>query len=193
MRQRVLRTLRAELTWRHLGQASALVAVALLGAWAGLLLGAERTDQVGPLLVSSEVTLSLTGNTVLDVPPLGTIELDTHDGPLALHAQVVALDADVTEDAIAGGVPETDLENVPAEVRSLVIRAYLQALVVAVVGASLAVSARLAPASVGAGHCRSDRGPAGAERWDRGRDLGGPRSRAAAVHRPSGVRSAGGR
>ena len=31
MRQRVLQTLRAELTWRHLGQAAALVAVALLG------------------------------------------------------------------------------------------------------------------------------------------------------------------
>lgn len=139
MRQRVLQTLRAELTWRHLGQAAALVAVALLGAWAGLLLGAERTDQVGPLLVSSEVRLSLTGNTVLDVPPLGTIELDTHDGPLALHTQVVALDADVTEDAIAGGVPSADLDGVPDQVRSLVIRAYLQALVVTVIGAALAV------------------------------------------------------
>jgi predicted phosphodiesterase len=139
MRQRVLQTLRAELTWQHLGQAAALVAVALLGGWVGLLLAAERTDQVGPLVVSSEVSLSLRGNTVLDVPPLGTIELDTHDGPLALHAQVVALDADVTEDAIAGGVPDADLDDVPDQVRSLVIRAYLQALVVSVIGASLAV------------------------------------------------------
>lgn len=139
MERRILHALRAELTWRHLAKASALVAVALLGAWVGLLLGAGRTDQVGPLLVSSEVSVSLTGSTVLDVPPLGTIELDTHDGPLALHAQVVALDADVTEDAIAGGVPDTDLAGVPAEVRSLVVRAYLQALVVAVAGASIAV------------------------------------------------------
>ena len=83
--------------------------------------------------------LSLTGDTVLDVPPLGTIELDTHDGPLALHAQVVALDADVTEDAIAGAFPTPTWTTSLDQVRSLVIRAYLQALVVTVIGASLAV------------------------------------------------------
>jgi predicted phosphodiesterase len=141
VRQRVLTTLRAELTWRHLGQAAAFAAVALLGAWIGLALGAQRSDQVGPLIVSSEVTFSLTGDTVVDVPPLGTIELDTHDGPLALHAQVDSLDNDVTQDALAGTSGDTNLDEVPNEVRDLLLRAYLQALIVAVVGAALAVLA----------------------------------------------------
>ena len=139
MRQRVLSTLRAELTWRHLAQAAAFGAVALFGAWIGLALGAERSDQVGPLIVTSEVTFSLTGDTVVDVPPLGTIELDTHDGPLSLHAQVESLDSDVTQDALAGTAGVTNLDQVPGEVRGLLIRAYLQALVVAVAGATLAV------------------------------------------------------
>lgn len=141
MRQLVLSTLRAELTWRHLTQAVAFIAVAALGAWIGLALGAEREDQVGPLIISSQVTFSLTGDTVVDVPPLGSIELDTHDGPLALHAQVESLDSDVTEDALAGTSDDASFDQVPDDVRDLLLLAYLQALVVAVAGATLAVLA----------------------------------------------------
>ena len=192
MRQRVLQTLRAELTWRasRPGRGSGRGG-ARSGPGPACSLGAERTDQVGPLLVSSEVRLSLTGNTVLDVPPLGTIELDTHDGPLALHAQVVALDADVTEDAIAGGVPDTDLDDVPGEVRCIgdprLPAGARRDRDRRVVGSP----ARLAPTSVGTGHCRGDCGSAGAERWHRCRHLGGPRPRPAPVHGSSGLRSSG--
>lgn len=139
MRKRMSSTLRKELTWRHLGMAAAFTAVALFGAWVGLMLGAQRSDVVGPLTVNSEVALSWRGDTVIDVPPLGTIELDTHDGPLALHATVESLDADVTQGALSGGALDADLEAVPQQVRGLLIRAYVQALVVAAAGAALAV------------------------------------------------------
>ncbi|MEO8105688.1 MAG: metallophosphoesterase [Actinomycetes bacterium] len=132
-------TLRRELTWRHLASAAAVVAVALVGAWVGLTLGAQRTDVVGPLTVESEVALSWTGDTVIDVPPLGSIELDTHDGPLALHAQVESLDADVTTGAFTGNSSAAELARVPDQVRGLLVRAYLQALVAAALGAALAV------------------------------------------------------
>ncbi len=139
MRQRWQEALRADLTWRHVGRGAALLATALAGAWIGLALGAERVDAVGPLQISSQVSVSLTGDTVVDVPPLGSIILDTHDGPLALHAQVTALDADVTEGAFSGDASGVVLSDVPDDVRTLLIRAYLQALVMAVVGAGLAV------------------------------------------------------
>lgn len=139
MRQRVLTTLRAELTWRHLFKAVAVTGVVFFGAWIGLALGAERSDQVGPLIISSEVRFSPTGDTVVDVPPLGSIELDTHDGPLALHATVDSLDNDVTQEALAGTSSDAYLDDVPDEVRALVLRAYLQALIVSVAGAALAV------------------------------------------------------
>lgn len=139
MRKRVLAGLRKELTWRHLGSAAAFVVVALLGAWVGLALGAQRTDAVGPLTATSEVTLSWIGDTVIDVPPLGTIELDTHDGPLALHAQVESLDADITQGALSGYTSSAELERVPDQVRGLLVRAYVQAMVVAVLGAAVAV------------------------------------------------------
>lgn len=135
----MLLTLRKELTWRHVGSAAGLVAVALLGAWIGLSLGAQRSDVVGPLTVESEVAFSWTGDTVIDVPPLGTIQLDTHDGPLALHAQVESLDADVTQGALSGYTSSAELARVPDQVRGLLLRAYVQALVVAVIGATVAV------------------------------------------------------
>ena len=90
-------------------------------------------------MVKSDVGLSFTGDTVVEVPPLGTITFDTHDGPLALHAQVAALDADVTQQTLAGQTPDTELDQVPDQVRSLLWKVYLQALVCAVIGAALAV------------------------------------------------------
>ena len=113
--------------------------VASAGAWIGLLLGANRTDTVGPLVIDSRVTLSVTGDTVIDVPPLGSINLDTHDGPLALRAEVVSLDADVTQQALSGVAPSADLDEVQSQVRDLLWKIYLQALACAVLGAALAV------------------------------------------------------
>jgi Icc-related predicted phosphoesterase len=139
MRQRVVAVLRRELTVRHVLSVLALVAVAMCGAWLGLTLGGQRTDTVGPLVVTSELGLSLTGDTVIDVPPLGAIELDTHDGPLALHAQVEALNADVTEQTLSGDIPDADFDQVPDQVRGLLWKVYLQGLVCAVLGAALAV------------------------------------------------------
>lgn len=131
--------LHREVTWRGTLQVVAVVAVALLGSLIGLAVGAQRSEHLGPLVVESRVGLSLTGDTVIDVPPLGSIVLDSHDGPLALHAQVERLDAEVTEDALTGGGLDADLDTVGEQVRGLLLRTYLQALLAAAVGAALAV------------------------------------------------------
>lgn len=131
--------LHRELTWRGVLQVTAVVAVATLGALLGLAVGAQRTEHLGPLVVTSSVGLSLTGDSVVDVPPLGSIVIDSHDGPLRLDAEVIRLDAEVTENALAGGGLGTDLDAVGAQVRGLLLRSYLQAIVAAVVGAALAV------------------------------------------------------
>ena len=139
VRQRFVASLRRELTVRHVLGAFAIVLVASAGAWVGLLLGANRTDTVGPLVIDSRVTVSLSGDTVIDVPPLGSISLDTHDGPLALRAEVASLDADVTQQALSGVAPSADLDEVQSQVRTLLWRIYLQALACSVLGAALAV------------------------------------------------------
>lgn len=133
------RVLHHEVTWRGVGKVVALVAVALLGALVGLALGGQRTDHVGPLLVDAQLGLSLTGDTVVDVPPLGSIVLDSHDGPLALHAEVVRLDAEVTETALTGGGLDASLGAVGSQIEHLLLWTYLQALLAATAGAALAV------------------------------------------------------
>jgi predicted phosphodiesterase len=139
VRQSFVAALRRELTWRHVASALLFVVVAASGAWLGLIIGGGRTDTVGPLIVTSQVRPSLTGDTVIDVPPLGTIQLDTHDGPLALDAQVSALNANVTEQTLSGTIPDADFDQVPDQVRNLLWKVYLQALVSAVLGATIAV------------------------------------------------------
>lgn len=139
MRDRLLATLRRELTWRHLLTAALVTATVVGGAWIGLLVAGTRTDTVGPLQVSSRVGFSFTGDSVLEVPPLGSITLDTHDGPLALDAEVRSLDTDVTQQTLAGTFPDADFSDVPDEVRGLLWRVYLRALLAATLGAGLAV------------------------------------------------------
>lgn len=131
--------LHREVTWRGVLRVLALVAVATLGALLGLAVGAQRTEHLGPLLVEARVGFSLTGDSVIDVPPLGSIVIDSHDGPLRLSAEVVRLDPAVTESALSGGGIDTTLGEVGGQVRGILLKAYLQAMAAAVIGASLAV------------------------------------------------------
>ncbi|MFC6880245.1 metallophosphoesterase family protein [Actinomadura yumaensis] len=68
-----------------------VVLVGLAGGYAGLLLGGRADTPVGPTDVSLALHPSWSGGTTLDLPPLGALHLDTHSGPLALHAGVTDL------------------------------------------------------------------------------------------------------
>ena len=74
--------------WRRLGRGLFVTVVALVGGWLGLLVGGRTDADVGPLEVRLTMTPALTGDTILDIPPLGTITVDSHDGPLRLKATV---------------------------------------------------------------------------------------------------------
>ena len=77
--------------WKRLGRGLLVAAVALVGGWLGLLVGGRTDTDVGPLEVGLSLTPSLTGDTVVNIPPLGTITVDSHDGPLRLIATVEAI------------------------------------------------------------------------------------------------------
>jgi predicted MPP superfamily phosphohydrolase len=70
------------------GRAIVLVAVAVIGAWLGLVLGGHTNAGIGPVETRMAVQPSLSGQTVVDVPPLGTLQIDSHDGPLRLSVTV---------------------------------------------------------------------------------------------------------
>ena len=76
--------------WRRTRTACVLatLAAALLGGWVGLLIGGHAITPLGPADIRLSLSPSWTGDTILDISPLGTLRVDTHDGPLALHASI---------------------------------------------------------------------------------------------------------
>jgi predicted MPP superfamily phosphohydrolase len=69
----------------------AVVAVGLLAGWLGVLYGGHAHANVGPADVTFSLRPSLSGGTVIDIPPLGTLRLDSHAGPLGIDAQVTRI------------------------------------------------------------------------------------------------------
>ena len=72
----------------ELGRGVLVTLVALVGGWLGLLVGGHTDTTVGPLEVELQLAPSLTGDTLVHVPPLGSVLVDSHDGPLRLDATV---------------------------------------------------------------------------------------------------------
>lgn len=80
----LLKAVGADRRWRI----TAVIGVGLAGAALGILLGGRTETAVGPADVGFSLRASWTGDTVVNVPPLGTLRLDSHDGPFRIDAQI---------------------------------------------------------------------------------------------------------
>ncbi|WP_460368056.1 metallophosphoesterase family protein, partial [Actinocorallia lasiicapitis] len=100
---RFRRAVRAKLSApraRRAGRWGTVVLLGVAGALAGLLIGGQVQTPVGPANVSLSATLSLQGGTIVDVPPLGTLQLHSHNGPLRLEAQIVQLRPEASQNLL---------------------------------------------------------------------------------------------
>ncbi|WP_345434202.1 metallophosphoesterase [Actinoallomurus vinaceus] len=79
---------------RLAGRVTAVIAVGLIGGWIGLLAGGHAQTDVGPADVDFALHPSMSGGTVIDIPPLGTLRLDSHSGPVRIDAQVTRIRPD---------------------------------------------------------------------------------------------------
>ncbi|WP_433476195.1 metallophosphoesterase family protein [Spirillospora sp. CA-142024] len=68
-----------------------VIAIGLAGGYIGLLLGGRYVTPVGPTDVQLTLHPSLHGGTTLKLPPLGSLRLDTHGGPVSLEARLTDL------------------------------------------------------------------------------------------------------
>jgi len=85
-------------TWgRRLRIGAAVVIVSLAGVVFGTMLFAHTQLNVGPFRAEMSVTPSLTGGTEIDIPPLGALYLDSHEGPIHLKVDLGSLDQTRTE------------------------------------------------------------------------------------------------
>jgi predicted MPP superfamily phosphohydrolase len=69
----------------------AIIVVGVLAGWLGMLYGGHAKTDIGPADVTFSLRPSLSGGTVIDIPPLGTLRLDSHAGPVGIDAQVTQI------------------------------------------------------------------------------------------------------
>lgn len=82
---------------RRVGVALALLAVTLGGIVVGTYAGGHVGTDIGPFRAELKLSPSLSGGTTVDIPPLGALLLDSHDGPAYLTVEVGSLDQRRTE------------------------------------------------------------------------------------------------
>ena len=78
----------------------AVVLAGLFGAWLGLNVAGTTHTDVGPLSVNAEISPALTGETVVQVAPLGTLVFDTHAAPLRVTLDIRSLDVGAVQQIV---------------------------------------------------------------------------------------------
>ncbi len=121
------------------GYPLALILVTLAGAWLGLLFGGEVQTRIGPVQARMSLEPSLTGRTVVNVSPLGALDLATHRGPLRLNVDVWRLNVQDARALFNSSDALAHLQDqVVHDVRVAIGELALRGAVVAVAGAGLA-------------------------------------------------------
>ncbi|MBB5869925.1 putative MPP superfamily phosphohydrolase [Allocatelliglobosispora scoriae] len=118
----------------RIGRALALLAVTIAGVVIGVLLGGHTSSDVGPFRATMTITPTLTGDTEVDIPPLGALLLDSHDGPAHLTVRLDALDRARTQALITdpAGISRAS-QNAVTDVSSGLVRLVLKTTGMAVV------------------------------------------------------------
>ena len=126
------------LTSRRFLRGAELVAIGLIGAWLGLLVGGNVKAEVGPVVTEMSVRPALTGDSVVNVSPLGALALDSHDGPLRLNVDVSRLNLQDAREIFndPNNLGNLD-EQVVRDVRAGVVRLAVRSLLAALAGAAL--------------------------------------------------------
>lgn len=111
-------------------QIAAVILAAVIGGWLGLALGASAQTSVGPADIGMSVAPSWTGETVVDVRPLGTLQFDTHNSPVRLHLTIEAVHPELAQEIIsdprwADRLPETIERDAIKGLRAFAVRAAL--------------------------------------------------------------------
>jgi predicted MPP superfamily phosphohydrolase len=130
--------------------------VVVLGAWLGLLAGGHVQAPVGPVETRMSVRPAWTGDTVVRLAPLGTLRLDSHDGPLQVVVDVQQLNVADTRRIFANpaslrGLDARLIEDIRDGTRRLAIRSILAAAAGATVLGALVFRSRLRRAAVSGG------------------------------------------
>jgi len=130
-----------------------VLAFAAVGALVGIAVSARATSSIGPFDCAAVARPALHGSTTIRLAPLGTIELDTHDAPVAIELRVNELRPDEAERIAADPTVLDTLESeITADAERILVRLARRAALAAVIGGLVgALAARVRWWSVLAG------------------------------------------
>lgn len=120
---------------RTTGRYLLILVVTLIGMAGGLLLGGHRAADVGPFRAHLAVTPNLTGGTAVEIPPLGSLSLDSHDGPLHLTINLGSLDRKRAEALVSdpNGIQSASRHAI-ADLKTGIVELAVQAGIAALLG-----------------------------------------------------------
>jgi predicted MPP superfamily phosphohydrolase len=114
----------------------ATVAAGLAGAWLGLLVAGTTQAAVGPLGVDAAIVPAWGGETVVEVDPIGTLVVDTHNAPVRVHVAVRTVDLGGVQTIVASPAELAALDDrLVADLRDVLTKAAVRAGLVAIAGA----------------------------------------------------------
>jgi predicted MPP superfamily phosphohydrolase len=87
-----LRSLTSAVRSRRAATVAAVVAVTLVGVILGVALGGRTMTEVGPFHAEFRLSPSLSGDTAVHIPPLGSLHFNSHSGPTRLTVELGSLD-----------------------------------------------------------------------------------------------------
>ena len=112
-----------------------VIAGGLIGAWLGILVAGTVHAPVGPVETSMRLAPSLTGKTQVNIAPLGSLMLDTHDAPIDVRVNVRQLNEQAAR-AIINDPSRLDTlgEDLAHDVREGLLRLALRSVLVGTIG-----------------------------------------------------------
>ncbi|MFI6072765.1 metallophosphoesterase [Actinoplanes sp. NPDC051343] len=123
--------------WTRRVRTAAMVGlVSIGGVIIGTMLFAHTNLDVGPFRAEMSISPSFKGGTEIDIPPLGSLHLRSHDGPIHLKVNLGSLDQNRTEALIdrPGGISAAG-ESAVDDVRTGVLRLGVRTLGIGVLSA----------------------------------------------------------
>jgi predicted MPP superfamily phosphohydrolase len=112
-----------------------MLAGGLVGAWLGILVAGTVDAPVGPVETNMRLAPAITGETRVDIAPLGALTLDSHDAPVDIRVDVSQLNEAATRQIINNPSRlQTLAEDLTHDVRDGIVRLILRSLLVATAG-----------------------------------------------------------
>lgn len=120
--------------WHGWPRVVLLVLLAGVGAVAGVVTAGTVNTEVGPFHAELELRVRSAGDTTVRLPPLGTLAMDTHDGPFGLVVRAGEIDPEAARSlaetpAALRTLGDEVADEVQAATRELLLRAALGALI----------------------------------------------------------------